>query len=147
MPYLPSNSKCATLGCNNNRSRFSTYCLTHGGRDEQKTYSNKKRAEANNLYKTGQWQKLRIYYLSINPICAACKQGGIITPATEVDHLFPWNQIGREAFYNNLFQTLCKSCHTYKTGRERAGIITSYLSITNKPIEYLLSDYARIVGK
>ena len=146
MPYLPSNAKCATLGCRNNRSRYSTHCLEHGGRDEQRAYNKQERKERNALYKTAQWSRHRQLQLSINPICAACSIDGIITPATEIDHVFPWSQIGEQAFYRNIFQSLCKPCHTYKTAQEQRGNIIHYQHSTGIEVRYTLADYERITG-
>lgn len=144
MPILPSNTKCATLGCKNKRSRYSTHCLDHGGRDEQRTYNNKEeRKERNAYYSTAQWARHRQLILSHSPLCKACYLEGIITPATEVDHVFPWSQIGEQAFYHNLFQALCKACHTYKTAQEQRGVILFY---SHTQIEYTLADYKRIVN-
>lgn len=143
MPILPSNTKCATLGCKNKRSKFSSQCLDHGGRDLQRAYNNtEQRKERNALYKTAQWQTHRKVILSRNPICAACLIEGIVTPATEIDHVFPWSQIGQEAFYINLFQSLCKPHHTYKTAQEQRGLILYY---NHTQIEYSINDYQRIV--
>jgi len=144
MPYLPSNAKCATLGCKNKRSRYSTQCLDHGGRDEQRTYNNTKdRKEFNAHYATAQWKRHRQLVLSRSPICAACILDGIVTPATEVDHVFPWSQIGQQAFYLNIFQSLCKPCHTYKTAQEQRGVILYYHQVQS---EYTIRDYQRIVN-
>jgi hypothetical protein len=143
MPYLPINTKCATLGCKNKRSRFSTHCLDHGGRDEQRTYNKEERKERNALYKTAQWQAHRQLVLSRSPICAACILDGIVTPATEVDHVFPWSQIGQQAFYLNIFQSLCKPCHTYKTAQEQRGVILYYHQVQS---EYTIRDYQRVVN-
>ena len=143
MPYLPTNKKCATLTCKNDRSRFSTHCIEHGGRDVQRSYNDTdKRKERNSYYSTAQWQRHRQLILSQSPICKACLIHGIVTPATEVDHVFPWSQIGAQAFYVNLFQSLCKPCHTYKTALEQRGVIQFY---STSVIEYTLADYARIV--
>jgi hypothetical protein len=46
----------------------------------------------------------------------------MVTQAVHVDHVFAWNQLGKDAFYNNLFQSLCPECHSYKTGQEQKGI-------------------------
>lgn len=59
------------------------------------------------------WRKLRAWVLSRQPMCADCERRGLITFATEVDHVDndpsnndPSNLVG-----------LCKSCHSYKTQR------------------------------
>lgn len=129
MPTIPSNPKCSTLGCKQPRTKFSSLCLEHGGRD---TYNHRKynntdqRKAAADKYNTTQWRTLRQIQLSTYPICAGCKADGIITPASHVDHIFPWNQIGEHAFTHNLYQSLCPSCHTSKTQLEQQGIFRAY---------------------
>jgi hypothetical protein len=64
---------------------------------------------------------------------------GKIEAAKHVDHVFPWRQIGQHAFLNNLFQSLCPECHSYKTGQEKQGVFLYY---TPKGIEQLTErDY------
>ena len=139
MPTVPSNGKCASLGCKNPRSKYSTYCLEHGGRDTQLTYRTEERDKAHAFYLTAQWQRHRIAQLSRQPICQSCLTRGIITPATEVDHVFPWRQIGSNAFYRNLFQSLCHDCHSHKTQQEKKGTI---LYFTGEIVtRYRVDDY------
>lgn len=64
--------------------------------------------------------------LSRQPICQACKLEGIITPAKAVDHVFPWRQIGDQAFWQNIWQSLCVEHHSHKTSLEQQGIFRHY---------------------
>jgi 5-methylcytosine-specific restriction protein A len=143
MPTAPLNSKCSHLGCNNPRSRFSALCLDHGGRDKQRSYSSEERRESNSFYATAQWKRHRKVELSKQPLCQACLIKGMVTPATEVDHVFPWRQIGERAFYHNVFQCLCHDHHSLKTQLEKHGIIKHYVG---EERDLALSDYARLVG-
>jgi 5-methylcytosine-specific restriction endonuclease McrA len=43
-----------------------------------------------------------------------------------VDHVFPWRRIGKGSFLNNIFQSLCQNCHSYKTGQEKQGVFEYY---------------------
>lgn len=129
MPTVPTNQKCSTLGCKNTKSKFSSLCLEHGGRDtfNYKRYNNtEQRKEAADKYNTAQWRTLRQIQLSKHPICAGCKASGIITPAQHVDHVFPWQQLGEQAFIHNIYQSLCPSCHSSKTQLEQQGIFKHY---------------------
>jgi 5-methylcytosine-specific restriction endonuclease McrA len=65
-----------------------------------------------------------------------------VASAKHVDHLFPWSWIGEQAFYRNIFQSLCHECHSHKTSLEQDGIIMHY---TNPPKEYKLNDYALVM--
>ena len=117
MPSVPRYTKCSHLGCQEERSRYNTYCLTHGGKDTLPT--SKHRAEHNSMYQTAYWRNLRTVQLSKHPLCASCLTLGRVTQATHVDHVFPWTQINEEAFYRNIFQSLCHSCwqsHHYAKG-------------------------------
>lgn len=138
MPSIPTNRRCSVLGCMNDRSKFNSYCLTHGGRDMQK-YRGKRLT--NRMYNTTQWQELRQRQLSIQPLCAGCLSVGVITQAVHVDHVFPWTQIDKEAFYYNIFQSLCPSCHSSKTHLERQG---TYRAFGKPSKDYVMSDYAQI---
>ena len=139
MPTVPSATKCGTLGCKNTKAKFSSLCTEHGGRDtyDHKRYNNTdRRRQAADKYNTAQWRTLRQIQLSTNPICAGCKVDGIITSASHVDHIFPWNQIGEHAFTHNLYQSLCPSCHSNKTQLEQQGIFRAY-----GDRDYIAQDY------
>ena len=58
--------------------------------------------------------------------------------ANEVDHVFPWSKLGTQAFDYNVFQSLCKDCHSVKTGLEQRGIYRHYTDIQT---DYLLADW------
>lgn len=144
MPTVPTNGKCSHLGCNHPRSKYSTSCLEHGGRDTQHTYRSEERDKAHAFYLTAQWGRHRARQLSLQPLCQACLTRGIITGATQVDHVFPWRRIGTHAFYRNLFQSLCHECHSHKTQQEQKGIIMHYAN--EIAMTYRVVDYQRIMG-
>lgn len=144
MPTIPSNTKCSMLGCNNPRSKHNSYCLQHGGRDTYNTKHNKQtneRKEQIALYQTAQWHTLRQIQLSKNPLCQACLIDGVVTQAQHIDHLFPWMQLNKEAFYINIFQSLCAEHHREKTHLEQRGIIRYYKQVIK---DFKLTDYARV---
>lgn len=140
MPTLPSNTQCSMLGCKNNKARFSSLCVEHGGRDKQK-YGGVRLSNA--VYNTAQWERVRQAQLSAHPLCAGCLSVGVITAANHVDHVFPWKQIGKEAFYINIFQSLCHSCHSNKTALERKGLFRAFGS-PNK--DYLMHEYRQAIN-
>ena len=143
MPVSPHNQKCASLGCKDNRSKLSTFCIKHGGRDTYVAKKTIERKSFNSMYDSSSWKKLRKAKLSAQPICQACLGSGIISPASMVDHLFSWSAIGKDAFYRNVFQCLCASCHAEKTQLERDGIYRHY---TVPVTDYQLSDYQSAMG-
>lgn len=67
------------------------------------------------------WRMLRLMQLRSQPICADPfgVHGGIIVPATDVDHIVPRSRGGEDVIEN--LQSLCHSCHSMKTRRENHG--------------------------
>ena len=64
------------------------------------------------------WEKLRKDFLTMYPFCVHCYKKGILTKATELDHIIP-HRGDLELFYNTKnLQALCKSCHSKKTKTE-----------------------------
>ena len=114
--------------------------MEHGGKEWIDTQARK---EFNSLYQTAFWKNKRVQQLSINPLCQACLKVGRVTQANHIDHVFSWNTLGRDAFYNNLFQSLCPECHSHKTGLEKQGIYRCYIGETK---DYALHEYKFIVG-
>ena len=106
--------------------------MEHGGRE----YTDSK----DSVYSSPLWKATRKRQLSLQPLCQACLSQGIITAAQHVDHVFPWRQIGKEAFTRNLFQSLCQEHHSYKTGKEKHGIIIHW--VEGKETTLTLEDYA-----
>lgn len=146
MPSIPKFTKCLDLGCKNERSRFNAYCMDHGGRDtfDHRRYNKSDKRKAGlDKYQSSQWRKLRQIQLSTHPLCAACLSEGRITPALHIDHLFPWSQINEEAFYLNVFQSLCHSCHSIKTTLEQRGTYRHY-GIPTK--DYRIEDYLSVLA-
>lgn len=63
------------------------------------------------------WQKLRLMQLNRCPVCEECQANGRTTPGHHVDHIVPLSAGGQHELSN--LQTLCASCHSRKTNRER----------------------------
>jgi 5-methylcytosine-specific restriction protein A len=61
-------------------------------------------------------QKIRREKLLKNPACEVCAKQGIVTPATEVDHITPLWAGGAESDANRC--SICQSCHLSKSARE-----------------------------
>ena len=80
------------------------------------------------FYHSKRWKSLRNYYFSMNPLCEECERAGYITSGQEVDHIKPMRLGGASLSINNL-QTLCKSCHARKSGRESRIRTTKYNNI------------------
>lgn len=69
------------------------------------------------VYNTRIWRKLRLYYLSKNPLCEKCKNIGKLTLAVEVHHIISISSVNTKEMkmqvgYNiNNLMSLCKKCH------------------------------------
>lgn len=65
------------------------------------------------------WQAARAAAMARDShLCVVCAKAGIITPATEVDHIIPKAKGGTDGLRN--LQSLCRPCHKAKTTREGA---------------------------
>ena len=70
---------------------------------------------------TYRYKKLRKYVFERDrAICQLCNKRGMITPASECDHIQPVSQGGDEFDPDNM-QALCRPCHAAKTRLERIG--------------------------
>ena len=63
------------------------------------------------------WAKLRAAVLADEPLCRDCREQGIVTPATDVDHI---DNDGNNNSRDNL-AALCHSCHSKKTAHDIRG--------------------------
>ena len=85
-------------------------------------------AKYTTFYSNAAWRRLRRIYLQENPLCRHCESKGIITPATDIDHIQPINpdnpydtkegRFGSPLDSANL-QPLCHQCHIIKTAKTR----------------------------
>ena len=67
------------------------------------------------------WRKARAVFLDKNPLCVHCQRVGVVTAATDVDHIKPHK--GDEGLFwdESNWQPLCHSCHSRKTVVEDGG--------------------------
>lgn len=94
------------------------YCDAH--KQTERTYDLNRESAAKRGYNS-QWRKARTGWLRKHPLCAACEVKGILTAASEVDHIKP-HRGDKLLFWDRLnWQSLCKPCHSAKTVREDGG--------------------------
>ena len=117
----PARSKCKRLGCLGVAEKGSTgFCPKH---TKQQTTMKLQRqgTEHHYLYKTGVWARMRRRQLMQHPLCARCKQHDLLTEAKHVDHVEPHRGVRELFFKSSNLQSLCHSCHTFKTNAELRG--------------------------
>lgn len=97
------------------------YCAAHEKpKRDHRRYDNERGTSHERGYDS-QWRKARAGYLRSHPLCVTCDRGGLITPATVVDHVVP-HKGDKVLFWDkNNWQSLCKTCHDRKTATEDMG--------------------------
>ena len=127
---MPLFKLCAYPGCRRAVPLGEKYCEAHKERGEKQDELAAKRRESRRLKFKGtsadrgydyRWRKLRNRFIAQHPHCAECLKRGVITMATDVDHIIPHRGDARLLYDENNLQSLCKSCHSRKTATEDGG--------------------------
>lgn len=66
-----------------------------------------------------QWMSIRAKWFREHPLCAGCYEQGRAVPATQLDHVVPLIDGGKDDQSN--YQSLCVTCHDSKTRSEAKG--------------------------
>ncbi len=107
---------CNAPGCPNRQvAGGKGYCAEHSGQ-AQRQYDARRGSAAERGYGS-RWQRARLAWLHVNPLCAECHRQGRVEAGVVVDHIMPHR--GDETLFWNRdnWQTLCESCHNAKTAR------------------------------
>lgn len=72
--------------------------------------------EAEKRVRGRRWMVTRARWLSDHPLCVHCMERGIAKPATQLDHIIPLIDGGKDDDTN--YQSLCYDCHSVKTAEE-----------------------------
>jgi 5-methylcytosine-specific restriction protein A len=123
MPRVPKQTTCHQLGCDNAKVNHSYFCIEHGGSRTIELSARRKALAAK--YGSKQWKQFRQIHLSKYPLCARCQSLGKITPASDVDHIYP-HKMQLDKWMGNRFQSLCRPCHSIKTALEKRGMAYDY---------------------
>ena len=83
-------------------------------------YGSERDEQSSKVYRSRRWRRLRDMFIRSHPLCEHCKAKGITTRAQHVDHIRAIQDGGDPYAWDNL-QSLCISCHTGKTNREKAN--------------------------
>lgn len=110
---------CAESGCHRTtRERRCPEHLVVWEREQRerakRMASGPKRKQTGHTYGRAGWRKIRAAQLKREPQCRACG-----AKASHVDHITP-KRVGGGDESRNL-QSLCRSCHSKKTGRSDGG--------------------------
>jgi len=79
--------------------------------------SDDRRGSASSRGYGSRWRRVRLVQLAKEPLCRMCADLGTTTAAREVDHIDgdPRNNNRRN------LRSLCKSCHSARTGRDQGA--------------------------
>lgn len=77
------------------------------------------------------WQRLRASVLHSEPLCRICKARGILTQATDVDHV---SGDPSDNTPENL-QPLCHECHSLKTARDHGKDVYMGCDVDGMPLD------------
>ena len=102
---------CKAPMCNQYASKRG-YCNSH---QPQRSF----RLDWSDNYNKAAWIKMRRWALNRNPLCMRCSYYNITREAIDVDHIVPHK--GDSKLFNDYdnIQTLCHSCHSWKTSQEK----------------------------
>lgn len=77
-------------------------------------------------YTCRQWRNARAGHLRTEPLCRYCKDAGLVTVATVVDHIIPHKGDLLLFWDSNNWQSLCSPCHDRtKQQQEARGYSTA----------------------
>lgn len=68
-------------------------------------------SEHRHLYNSARWKRGRLAHLAAHPLCVLCRQAGLVTAATVVDHVRPHRGDEILFFDPGNWQSVCKPCH------------------------------------
>ena len=120
MPYA-SAKECGRGGCHRIVPHGTRYCEEHTKQKNKTDHElYRKNDVGQKLYKTKAWENTRLYHLHEHPFCVDCLALGIEN-ATDlhVDHIIPLKDYEGDPLDPTNLQTLCRSCHTKKSLKER----------------------------
>ena len=77
-------------------------------------------------YSSARWRRVRKNQLAREPLCQRCLSFSLITPATVADHVLPHRGDPQLFWQHDNLQSLCNSCHSFKTNEENKGVLNDY---------------------
>jgi 5-methylcytosine-specific restriction protein A len=110
---------CTAPGCRarvENGSRCERHAIAGWQAKPVARAYDRRRGSASSRGYGGEWPRIRLEVLRPEPLCRNCTEEGLVTVATEVDHIVPLGQGGTHDEAN--LQPLCHRCHMRKTARD-----------------------------
>jgi len=111
------NRPCLYAGCRSYASEHS-YCVQHQGK---RRVADVARGTAAQRGYDSKWQRARLEFLRVNPLCGYCLSAGHVVAANVVDHITPHKGDNRLMWSRSNWQALCKPCHDRKTATVDRG--------------------------
>ena len=84
-----------------------------------KTITQTRNPEAEQRIRGRKWMTIRARWMREHPLCCRCEARGYARPATQLDHIVPLIDGGKDDESN--YQSLCDECHKVKTADEAKG--------------------------
>ena len=81
-----------------------------------KTIIQTRNPEAEQRTRGRKWMTIRARWMREHPLCCRCEARGYARPATQLDHIVPLIDGGKDDESN--YQSLCAHCHDEKTAAE-----------------------------
>ena len=107
---------CRAPGCRHTTTERHGYCEEHAHMGTGWTQRRKGKSGRGGR----PWRRKRDAVLQRDRyLCQPCKRKGMVTPATEVDHIINREAGGTDADAN--LESICSTCHKAKTARESQG--------------------------
>ena len=83
-------------------------------------------------YSSGRWRNLRLAQLAREPLCQRCLCFNMTKAGYHVDHVIPHRGNRKMFFDASNLQSLCQSCHSFKTVEEQRGVFLDYREYSHK---------------
>ncbi|MAO13716.1 HNH endonuclease [Marinobacter sp.] len=81
------------------------------------------------------WARLRAEVLANEPLCRHCKARGLVTPATEVDHIVDSRDDYSDDNSRENLQSLCTPCHSLKTSLSMGKAVNGGCDARGLPLD------------
>jgi len=119
-PRACSRAGCSALSCGDDN------CLdkrqaTHRPKEDKDPHDRGSLSRTK-AYSTARWRKLREAQMSRAPLCQRCLSFDLVTIAADADHQIPHKGDAKLMWNAGNLQSLCKSCHSWKTQEEASGV-------------------------